>query len=192
MRAPSSVPEPLAGLHEVVMPSPVSYAPQTVGWLVLAAVSVLLLGWLAWRTWRHARANRYRKVALAEIDRIEAALRGPTGRLAAVPGVNDVLKRTALTAWPRAEVASLGGEGWLAFLDETAGGEAFRRGPGRVLADRVYAPAVSPPAEGETAALLGLARHWVRRHRPPDGAHNGRGPDRGGERKDRGLQRGRS
>ena len=168
MRAPASVPELLAGLHDVVMPSPVSYAPQTVGWVVLAAASVCLLGWLAWRTWRHARVNRYRKVALAEIDCVEAALRDPKGPSAVVPGVNDVLKRTALTAWPRPEVASLAGESWLEFLDATVDGQSFRSGPGRVLADQVYAPSGIPAGEEERRAFFGAVRRWIRLHRGPD------------------------
>jgi hypothetical protein len=157
------MPEGLAGLHDVVTPPVVSYVPQTVGWYVLAAALVLLLGWLGWRAWRHARANRYRKVALAEIDRIEAGLLEDVARRpAALAAVNEILKRTALTAWPRPEVASLAGEGWLAFLDDTAGGNDFRRGPGRVLADGPYASG----GDDDVSTALGVVRHWVRRHRP--------------------------
>jgi hypothetical protein len=159
---PQSSSDALAGLHDVVTPPAVSYAPQTVGWVIFAGTLALVLGWLGWRAWRLARANRYRKVAVTEIDRIAATLADPAAGSAALAEINEVLKRTALTAWPRSQVASLAGEGWLAFLDETGGGEAFRRGAGKALADRVY---VAGDGGGEVSAVLGPVRHWIRHHR---------------------------
>ena len=162
----TETPQPLAGMHDVVAPVPVSWAPQTVGWAVLAAALVVLLAWLGWRAWQRARANRYREEALAEIDRVAEALRGdPAGGLAALGAVNEILKRAALTAWPRQEVASLAGEDWLEFLDATADGQDFRSGPGRVLADRVYAPSGIPAGEDERRAFFATVRRWIRHHR---------------------------
>lgn len=161
--------EALTGLHDVVAPAPVSWAPQTVGWAVLAAAIVVLLAWWGWRAWKRARANRYRKVALAEIDRVEQALReDPSGGRVALGAVNEILKRTALTAWPRAEVASLAGEDWLEFLDATGEGRDFRNGPGRALADRLYAPGALPTDEDDRQAFLAAVRRWVRHHRRSD------------------------
>ena len=172
---PQETPAALAGLHDVVAPAPVSWTPQTVGWAVLAAAVVVLLAVWGWRAWKRAQANRYRKVALAEIDRVEVALReDPSKGRVALGAVNEILKRTALTAWPRAEVASLAGEDWLAFLDATAEGRDFGEGPGRVLADRVYAPAGLPADEKERRALLEAVRRWIRHHRrADDGSHEG-------------------
>ncbi len=161
--------EALAGLHDVVAPAPVSWAPQTVGWVVLAGLLLVLAAWLGWRTWERARANRYRKVALAEIDGVEKGLReDPSYERAALGAVNEILKRTALTAWPRPDVASLAGEDWLAFLDATADGQGFRRGPGRVLADRVYVSDGLPATEDERQAFFATVRRWVRHHRSDD------------------------
>jgi hypothetical protein len=158
--------EALAGLHDVVAPPPVSWAPQTVGWAVLAGILVLLAAWLGWRAWRKARANRYRKVALAEIERVAETLRDDPA--AALAAVNEILKRAALTAWPRAEVASLAGPIWLEFLDSTSTGRDFRDGPGRALADRVYAPGGLPATEDGRRAFLDVVRRWVREHRGPE------------------------
>lgn len=155
--------EALAGLHDVVAPAPVSWAPQTVGWAVLAGILVVLAAWLGWRAWKRARANRYRKVALAEIDRIAQGLRDDPA--AALGAVNEILKRAALTAWPRAEVASLAGPSWLEFLDATSTGRNFRDGPGRALGDRVYAPGGVPSTDDERRAFLNVVRRWIREHR---------------------------
>jgi hypothetical protein len=150
----------------VVAPPPVSWAPQTVGWAVLAGFLVVLATWLGWRAWRKARANRYRKVALAEIDRITQGLREDPA--AALEVVNEILKRAALTACPRAEVASLAGPIWLEFLDSTSTGRDFRDGPGRALADRVYAPGGLSATEDGRRAFLDVVRRRVREHRGPE------------------------
>ncbi len=183
MNPTPSVSEALAGLHDVVAPAPVSWAPQTLGWAVLAAALVALLAWWGWRAWKRAQANRYRKVALAEIDRVERALRlDPSSRRVALGTVNEILKRTALTAWPRAEVASLAGEDWLEFLDATGESRDFHAGPGRALADRVYAPGGLPASEGERQAFLAAVRRWVRHHRRSDDAGCADLPGRAGRR----------
>lgn len=160
----------LARLHDVVTPEPVSWAPQTAGWAVLAGILVVLAAWLGWRAWKKARANRYRKVALAEIERVAEGLRDDPA--AALGAVNEILKRAALTAWPRAEVASLAGPSWLEFLDSTSAGRDFRDGPGGVLADDVYAPGDTPATDEERRAFLEVVRRWIRRHGAP-------GPPRG-------------
>jgi hypothetical protein len=156
----------LAGLHDVVAPAPVSWAPQTLGWAVLAGIVVVVAAWLGWQAWKKARANRYRKVALAEIDRIAGSLRDDPA--AALEAVNEVLKRAALTAWPRVDVAALAGPSWLEFLDSTSTGRDFGDGPGRVLADEVYAPAGVRATDEERRAFLDVARRWIRRHRGPE------------------------
>jgi len=168
---PQEAPSALAGLHDVVAPPPVSWAPQTVGWAVLAGILVVLAAWLGWRAWKRARANRYRKVALAQIDRIAQGLRDDPA--AALGAVNEILKRAALTAWPRAEVASLAGPSWLEFLDATSTGRDFRDGPGRALGDRVYAPGGVPATEEERRAFLEVVQRWVRRHRGPESSRGG-------------------
>lgn len=167
-------PATLAGLHDVVAPPPVSWAPQTVGWVVLAAILVVLAAGLGWRVRKRAKANRYRKVALAEIDRIAGAPGDdPT---AALGRVNEVLKRVALTAWPRAEVASLTGPRWLEFLDNTGGGREFREGPGVALAHRVYAPGSAADAGEGREAFLDVVRRWIRHHRVAEATRDGRSP----------------
>lgn len=137
-------------LAEPPEPAPISMAPQTTGWTVLAVLLALALAWLAWRAVRRWRANAYRRVALAEL---EAAGDDPTA-------IADILRRTALVAWPRERVAGLSGKDWLRFLDATGGEGGFSDGPGAVLVSAPYSPGASPaPGLGHVAA------RWVRRHR---------------------------
>ncbi|WP_110640801.1 DUF4381 domain-containing protein [Salinicola sp. CPA57] len=98
----SPVPEPVA----------VAWWPQTWGWLVLAVVVLALLSWLGWRRYRHWKSNRYRREALAELHRRLAGGEGATA-------LAEVLRRTALAAFPRERIVSLRGEAWERFLNQT-------------------------------------------------------------------------
>jgi hypothetical protein len=137
-------------LAEPPEPAPISLAPQTVGWTVLAVLLALVLIWLAWRGVQRWRANAYRHAALAELD---AAGDDPVA-------IADILRRTALAAWPRERVASLSGADWLRFLDATGGGGGFVDGPGAALVGAPYRSDAATPAPG----LGALAARWVRRH----------------------------
>jgi Ca-activated chloride channel family protein len=146
-------PVTLVDLIDQLVPPPeppaISMMPQTWGWIILAAcllVAVLIVFW-RWRT---------RYLAIAYQREALAALRadGSNPQTVAL-----VLRRCALAAFPRSDVAGLSGTEWLAFLDRTGGGTAFCKGAGRVVAQAPYA-AHSP----DTPGLSQLAEHWVRRH----------------------------
>ena len=146
-------------LEPAPVPDPVSMWPQTAAW-AWVGLAVLGLVWLAVARLRaRHRANAYRRAALRALDGA-----GPdAARIAAI------LRRAALAAYPRAEVAGLTGSDWLAFLDRSYGGTGFSQGPGQVLARAPYRPC--PPAPD----LPPLARDWLRRHRPgPEPTAGGR------------------
>ena len=142
-------------LEPVPEPTPVSLWPQTVGWVWLGLAVLVAVAWLLYRWHRWHRANAYRREALKAL-----ALAGSD------PGaVAEILRRAALSAFPRREIAGLTGEAWLAFLDRSYGGSGFSEGPGRLLAVAPYAG--SGAGTASTAGLAPLAAEWVRRHRRP-------------------------
>ena len=156
MEPDSSPPPSLDDLLEAPLPEPVSLAPATTAWTVAFVVFALLALLAAYLVWRRWRRNRYRREGLVALDEIDAA-----NDLAQVP---VLVKRVALEAWPRSDVAGLTGEAWLQFLDASFAGSGFADGPGRVLPDLAYASDVEP-AGPERAALLTLVRTWIRTHR---------------------------
>ena len=137
-------------LEPVPEPALVSMVPQTAGWIWLGLALLLLLGAGLRAIVGHRRANAYRRAALAELD----AAGDDPARIA------EIVRRTALMAFPRREVASVHGEEWLAFLDRTGRGSGFVSAPGRAMLAAPYRPVPPDPA------LASLARDWVRHHRP--------------------------
>lgn len=136
-------------LAEVPAPEPVSMTPQTPGWVVLGAVLVAVLLWLARRWWLHYQANAYRRAALNELK--------DAGGDAAT--ISAVLKRAAIAAYGRTEVAALTGSEWQAFLNRTGGD--FSGDTGAALVSAAYA---QTPIQSEDLGTR--ARHWVAHHQP--------------------------
>jgi hypothetical protein len=137
-------------LIEVPEPPPVSMMPRTWGWAALALILLMAFMVAAIYTWRHYRANAYRRYAVKEL---EAASDDPAA-------IAAILRRTALAAYPRREVAGLAGDDWLRFLDAQVSGHDFLEGPGRLVAEAPYRMTGSQPA------LYSVAKDWVLRHRP--------------------------
>lgn len=142
-----SDPADLSNLKDIVAPPDVSLWPPAPGWWILAAGCAATGAILVAIAVARYRRNAYRRQALLELERVEAR------------DISTVLKRAALAAWPRAEVASLSGEEWRAFLDRSARMNAFSRGTGRDL------EALAFGGTGDVPAVLAAAKAWIRRHR---------------------------
>jgi hypothetical protein len=152
-----NLPQLLDQVHELVVPEPVPWFPQTSGWWVL-------LGWVLAVTLfaivaivRRRRRNRYRREALASLDAIAAQSQMSAAESAR--RVADIIKRTALVAYPRARVASLHGVEWARFLSESSGNDSQVTEAAESLASAAYRPG----ADGRR--MLQPARRWVRVHR---------------------------
>lgn len=132
------------GMHDLIVPPPIPFQPETPAWFVLFAILALLAAWAGWRAWRRWRRNTYRREALRELTDASPA------------GIAAILKRAAIAAWPRAQVASLAGAEWAAFLRRTAPRAGLDETTARGLSELAYGPAF--PQAREAAA------RWIRRH----------------------------
>lgn len=153
-------PGSLQNLNDIVVSGPVPWWPPAPGWYAVAAALVLVAAVFAWRGWRRWRRDAYRRQALAEL----AAIRGEASA-AELQQVPALLKRTALSAWPRPVVAGLSGRDWHRFLDESAGMTEFSGAAGRALDRLAYGGEAGGP---DTERLLDAAESWISRHRNPE------------------------
>ncbi|MEM8606207.1 MAG: DUF4381 domain-containing protein [Myxococcota bacterium] len=148
----------LPGWEEIYVPDRVPMTPQTIGWAVLGALLLGVLAWVAWVAVRRFRDNRYRRAALRELDVIR---RAPESHGDSLPAL---LKRTALGAFPRGDVASLTGEPWLTFLERTCPGAGFDHTVGDTLVRLAYrgSGGISP---ADMSRLIDVSEAWIRGHR---------------------------
>lgn len=127
------------------MPDPPPFWPPAPGLWVAIGILILVVFLLIWQ-WRTIRKrNAYRKAGLVLLS--EAVT---------THDVSVVMKRVALAAFPRKQVASLYGDEWAAFLHETC--------PRSVFSTLI----ATDPGAGTHRELVNLARTWIRHHRVPD------------------------
>ncbi len=148
----------IRGIQEVLPPEPVSWWPQTSGWLVAVALLLAWLAWRGWRAWRRWQRDRYRREALAALASVGG---DPAARLQAIAAI---LKMAALAAYPRREVAPLSGDAWLAWLESR--GTAFCDSSRMLLGEAQYRQPSSLEPE-ELDRLVADCAAWVRQHPEP-------------------------
>jgi hypothetical protein len=148
-------------LRDIRLPGDPSWWPPAPGWWILGAAFAALVIWAAVLAVRRYRIARQRGRVLAMLARLEAGFAqevSPEG----LARISAMLRRLALTRFPRQRVAALSGVAWLRFLDESGGDGRFVRGPGRVLASGPYQRTL--PADVDIVALTALIREWVARN----------------------------
>jgi len=161
--SPAAAADPLAGLRGYHLPQSVSWWPPAPGWWLLVGLVLVLAAALALYLVRRRRRRAAARLALDELARLRAdlAVGGDAGVF--VRGLSRLLRRFALTCFPRRRVAGLTGTAWLAFLDAEGGDGRFCNGPGRLLAEAPYRSTAELPA----AELATLAEDWIARNREP-------------------------
>ena len=142
---------PLDALHDFYQPPPPSWMPQTIGWHVVFVLVAAIVLWTAVHLIKKWFANRYRREALRELALL------PPEQFSAL------LKRTALTAWPREKVASLSGDAWLDFLNKSVGEGLFHDAPASHIEELAFQPGSISSEDEQT--MRRIAATWIRRHR---------------------------
>lgn len=176
----NSDPTSLDRLHDIVAPPPVPWWPPAPGWYAVATIILVLSLILILRSFIHWQRNRYRREALAEFARQEEFLHDPFRRATALATLAELLKRVALTAFPRDQVAALTGRAWFDFLDRTGSTTMFASDFGPILARATYDPlAATALDEREIRETAALVRHWIVYHEVPAARSSGRAPVKG-------------
>lgn len=148
---PPRDPTSLENLHGIVEPEAVSlWWPLAAGWWVVIAIVLVACLTAVWRANLQRRKNAYRRAALAELDGESTA------------ELPALLKRVALSAYSRTEVAGLTGDDWITFLNREVPG-CFDDAVAKELLRLSYAP----DSGGETSdRLIDACRRWIVNHQP--------------------------
>jgi Domain of unknown function (DUF4381) len=152
-------------LKELALPAPVSYMPQTWGWVALLVIVLLVVAlWAARRHWQW-RQDRYRREALARLAQLERALNEDNGQIPALRELPELLKRVALSMPGQPAVATLSGDAWQQFLASRSR-EALPTDFSQQLARLAYGPdaQLRELSAAQRQQLLSQCRQWVEHH----------------------------
>lgn len=147
---PSALP-----LRDIHLPEPIGWWPPAIGWWIVAVLILLIIVasiWLFKRVTRKTAIKSAKKLLL-KIQQ-DSYLDDHTKLIQ----MSILIRRTAISIFPRAEVASLTGNAWLEFLDNSIQDTQFRLGVGQVLSDGPY----QQPTAFDMDALNNLCLHWLK------------------------------
>ena len=166
----SSDPASLQNLNDIVLPATIGWWPLATGWYVLIGFLLISLAWFSYRLLRRWIKNSYRRAALHELQLLEERIQQPEVRDASLRQIPVLLKRTALSVYPRKQVASLTGKDWFYFLNSTVKNPLFTESSASTLNMVTYSTGGLSTVDAQaTTALLDASRSWLKHHQPITG-----------------------
>ncbi len=153
--------DPLANLRDIHLPGPISELPVAPGWWLLGLLLLIAVFFALRAAVRFWRSNRYRRSGVKQLNQLWLQFQADEDPKHYLLGYAELLKRIALTRYPRERVAALSGEEWVAFLDSTCPGHDFTIGPGQILVDGCY----QDEPEFDAAMLHRIGIRWIKSHK---------------------------
>ncbi len=144
---------PLKDLH---LPANISWWPPAIGWWLLA---VLVIGIVIGLVWLFKRLTRRTALKSAKKHLTQLKQDPKQNNLQKLTALSVLMRRVAISVYPRKEVASLTGQAWLMFLDRNLKSAQFSTGAGKVLADAHFRN--TPPTDSDLAQLYQLCEEWL-------------------------------
>lgn len=146
-------PLPLKDIH---IPQPIGWWLPAPGWWLLVIMIPLAL-WLLW--WLYQALTRKTAVKAAKQMLQQIQQDNQQTDLQKLCAISVLLRRTAISCYPRPETAALTGSDWLRFLDRNLPGHPFSEGPGKILIEAPYQR--NTDIEVPLDDLIRLCRDWL-------------------------------
>jgi hypothetical protein len=149
-------PQPL-NLKDIHLPDAITWWPPAIGWwllLVLIPVSCMAIIWL------YKFITRKTAIKTAKKQLIAIKKDTSTQDSQKLQQLSELLRRVAISIAPRSEAASLTGQAWLHYLDQTVKGTPFTEGVGQYLADAHYRKSFDTTVN--IPQVITLCDHWIK------------------------------
>lgn len=148
-------------LHDIEGLDAISPWPLAIGWWVLIACGVVILGGAIWLLkLRLDYLRSWKKDALRKLDDLERCLSSSTSG-ETVAFLSEYLRRIAVRRFPRKECAGLVGDAWLKWLKTHDPKQFDWSEKGKLLVEAPYAPAQTDLPLQQIKELIQAVRHWV-------------------------------
>lgn len=148
----------LSQLKDVHLPEQVSWWPLAIGWWIVIVVAILVLGVSLNFLWKHYSHNRYRKLAIKELNQHHLSWHANSDDKTYISAANDLLKRVIRIVDPN--LVSQFGDNWVDAL-ENHGNTELSQEARYALAYQCYQAHVSADVPSLNAEL----KHWLKHHK---------------------------
>ena len=160
-------PASLQNLNDIVLPGVVGWWPLASGWYYLIGILLVVSAWFIYSAIRSWNRNRYRRAALQQLQLLAKHIENTEQRDAGLRQVPVLLKRTALSVYPRSQLASLTGRNWLDFLNSKVSSASFTDSTAGLLDKLSYSVGDLNTVDAKSAdELLNACKHWLKHHQP--------------------------
>lgn len=117
--------EPLAQLKDIHLPDPISWWPLAPGWYMVMVIILLMIFALFYLAYKRKINAKPKLQALDLLASYKQHYEQEGNTQVTSARVSELLRRVALVYYPRGQVASLHGESWIHFLNQTSKGVDF-------------------------------------------------------------------
>ncbi|KTC91594.1 DUF4381 domain-containing protein [Fluoribacter dumoffii] len=155
-------PDPLAQLKDIHLPAPIGWWPLAPGWYILMALILFIAIILAYGAYKRHRYALAKKQALLLLNDYRKNFDKEQNSSLTCARISELLRRVALAYYPRERVASLHGEDWLNFLNETGKGTDFK-----LVKDLLLDAPFKTESTMDLKPLFQTAQLWIKQRRVP-------------------------
>lgn len=151
----------LQQLHDIEGLDAISPWPLAIGWWIIIALGILVLGCVIWFLKRHLDYLRsWKKDTFKKLDSLEQNLSSSTSG-ETIAFLSEYLRRIAVRRFPRKECAGLVGDAWLKWLKAHDPKQFDWMGKGKPLIEIPYAPVHKDVPLQHIKELIQAVRQWV-------------------------------
>lgn len=154
--------DPLAQLKDIHLPKPIGWWPLAPGWYILIGLILFMAIILAYSFYKKYRNALAKKHALVLLNTYQKEYSEEYNGSQTSARISELLRRVALVYYPREQVASLHGEKWLNFLNETSKGIDFN-----LVKDLLLDAPFKTEETMDLKPLFNTAQRWIRQRGVP-------------------------
>ena len=147
-------------LRDIHLPEPISWWPPAPGWWLLLGLILLTVA-AVFLFRRYQKKQALKKQVLAEFEILFELYNKEKNTTALVQSLSVLLRRACISFYPRSEAASLTGESWLQFLDDTGAEKAFQTEQGKLIASAPYL-SENTTLDFDAEKLISVCENWLK------------------------------
>lgn len=154
--------DPLAQLKDIHLPESIGWWPLAAGWYVAIGLFCVFVASLCYWFYKKRRDAQAKNQALRLLLQYTERYERERNAAMTCAQVSELLKRVALAYFPRHDIASLHGEAWIHFLNQSARGVDFA-----AVKTLLLETPFKNTDSVDVTPLLKNAESWIRQRKTP-------------------------